>query len=78
MRGLGAATCFCAAGRWLIMLVLGTSFTAVGFPFHDIALGDVNSAGAMATSAGDENSFHHKTHLGVNITTIAYSKSYYQ
>jgi hypothetical protein len=42
------------------MLMLGTSFTAVGFLIHDIAFGDVNRAGAMATSAGDQNSFHYK------------------
>jgi hypothetical protein len=38
--------------------MLGAGFTAVGFPFHDIAFGDVNGAGAMAASAGNENSFH--------------------
>ena len=73
---LSAATCFCAAGRWFIMLMLGAGFTAVGFPFHDIAFGDVNRAGAMAASTGDENSFYHKTNLGVDSITMPYSKSY--
>jgi len=39
------------------MLMLGAGFTAVGFPFHDIAFGDVYRAGAMDTSTGDKNSF---------------------
>jgi hypothetical protein len=42
------------------MIMLGAGFTAVGFLIHNIAFGDVNRAGAMATSAGDENSFHQR------------------
>ncbi len=57
------------------MIMLGAGFAAIGFFIHDIAFGNVNRAGAMATSTGDKNGFYHKTHLRMDTATIAYSKN---
>jgi hypothetical protein len=69
------ATGFFAAGRWFIMIVLGTGFAAIGFLVHKIAFGDVNGAGAVLARTGNKNGFYHKTHLRIDTVTIAYPKN---
>jgi hypothetical protein len=57
------------------VLMLGTGFAAIDFFIHDIRFSDVNSAGAVATGAGNENSFCHRFCSKDNESNMTYQES---